>query len=141
MESMERIYDKENNCIAIIIRKDHSVSETIFYSETNYSQQLGIIKYPRGGIIKAHFHNEVKRSVLYTQEVLFVRKGTLKVSLYDKNLNFLVNCILKAGDIIFLVTGGHGFDMLEDCELVEVKQGPYNGVDNDKTYFKGEVNK
>jgi len=141
MESMQKIYDKENNCIAIIIRKDHMVTGTVFYSEANYSQQLGIIKYPKNGIIKTHFHNEVKRSVLYTQEVLFVRKGSLKASLYDENFNFLVNCILQEGDIIFLVKGGHGFEMLEDCELVEVKQGPYNGVDNDKTYFKGEVNK
>jgi len=139
MESLQKFFDKENNCIAIVIRKNHSVEQTTFYSEVNFSQQLGIIKYPKNGIIKPHFHNEFERSVFYTQEVLIVRKGVLKVLLFDLSLNYLESLVLDVGDIIFLVSGGHGFEMLEDCELIEIKQGPYNGVENDKTYFNSEV--
>ena len=41
------------------------------------------------------------------------------------------------GDIILLVSGGHDFLMLEDTEMIEVKQGPYAG-DDDKERFKGK---
>ncbi len=34
-----------------------------------------------------------------------------------------------------LSAGGHGFEMLEDAEIIEVQQGPYCG-DKDKTRFE-----
>ena len=130
-----KINDRDNACIAIVIRHDYSPEKTSFFSDAEYSQQLGIIKYPKGGKIKAHYHNELSREVTYTQEVLVVRKGILRVDLYDKSLLFLKSVTLFQHDAIFLVSGGHGFEMLEDCEMLEVKQGPYNGVANDKTHF------
>jgi hypothetical protein len=75
---------------------------------------------------------------VYTQEVLVVRKGIVRVDLYDKNLHFVQNVTLLQNDAIFLVSGGHGFEMIEDCELLEVKQGPYSGVGDDKTHFEGK---
>ena len=85
--------------------------------------------------IKAHFHNKVVREVHYTQEVLVIRKGKLKVNLFDHELKPILDVVLNEGDVILLASGGHGFEMLEDCELLEVKQGPYNGVEADKTHF------
>jgi hypothetical protein len=77
----------------------------------------------------------VTREVHYTQEVLFIRKGKVKVNLYDNDLNFICSKVLEKNDVILLASGGHGFEMLEDSEMVEVKQGPYSGVSNDKTHF------
>jgi mannose-6-phosphate isomerase-like protein (cupin superfamily) len=72
--------------------------------------------------------------VEYTKEVLFIRSGRLRIDFYDDRQNYLESRTLSAGDIVLLARGGHGFEMLEDCEIIEVKQGPYAG-DKDKTRF------
>ena len=92
--------------------------------------------HPAGKVIDAHIHNAVQRSVLYTQEVLFIKRGKLRVDFYDEYEDYLESRILNPGDVILLVSGGHGFKALEELEMIEVKQGPYSG-DNDKMRFKG----
>jgi hypothetical protein len=81
-------------------------------------------------------HNPVPREVHFTQEVLFLKRGKLRVDFYDEHQNYLESRILGAGDVILLATGGHGFEVLEEIEMIEVKQGPYAG-DQDKTRFTG----
>ena len=71
-----------------------------------------------------------------TQEVLFIKKGVLRVDFYDEYEDYLESRDLHAGDMILLVSGGHGFQVLEEVEMVEVKQGPYAG-ENDKKRFVG----
>jgi mannose-6-phosphate isomerase-like protein (cupin superfamily) len=92
--------------------------------------------HPAGKQIPPHVHNPVPREVTYTQEVLFIRKGKLRVDFYDDSQVYLESRILEAGDVILLATGGHGFEAMEELEMVEVKQGPYAG-DRDKTRFAG----
>lgn len=89
---------------------------------------------PKGYSIEPHIHNPVPRKVVYTQEVLFIRKGKVQVDFYDDDREYLTSCILEAGDVILLAHGGHGFEMLEQTEIIEVKQGPYAG-DKDKVRF------
>jgi hypothetical protein len=134
-EKIEVVKDNNDFIICHIIRATYTPNNTEFYTPDNYSQQLGIIKYNEGGLIKPHIHNKVTREVHYTQEVLFIRKGKVKVNLYDNDLNFICSKVLEKNDVILLASGGHGFEMLEDSEMVEVKQGPYSGVSNDKTHF------
>jgi hypothetical protein len=81
-------------------------------------------------------HNPVSRNVHYTQEVLFIKRGKLRVDFYDDSQKYLESRILEEGDVILLATGGHGFEVLEEIEMIEVKQGPYAG-DQDKTRFTG----
>jgi hypothetical protein len=138
MEPLERVCDASGRVLALVIRSEFTVEKTSFFSESDYSQQVGIIKYPMGGVIKPHYHNEVVRQVVYTQEVLIIRKGALTVDMYDASLKWVTRVDLRSGDTIFLIAGGHGFTMTEDCEMLEVKQGPYSGVSNDKTQFAGE---
>ncbi len=94
------------------------------------------MEHAAGKLIAPHVHNPVPREVHYTQEVLFIRKGLLRVDFYDHQQCYLRSRILEAGDVILLIEGGHGFEVLEDVEMIEVKQGPYAG-DQDKTRFKG----
>lgn len=138
MSSFQKIIDSNGNCLAMIIRKNHTVEKTEFYSDPQYSQQIGIIKYPKGGKIRPHYHNALARQVIFTQEVLFIRKGTIRVDIYDTELIFVDSILAKENDVVFLVSGGHGFEMIEDCEMIEVKQGPYSGVSDDKTHFEGK---
>lgn len=128
--------DQSSQPICHIIRGSYAPAKTEFYTPGDYSQQLGIIKYPSGGYIKPHYHNKVTREVHFTQEVLVIRKGKVKVILYDRQLKYIQDIILNTGDTILLASGGHGFEMLEDAEMLEVKQGPYNGVEADKTHFQ-----
>jgi mannose-6-phosphate isomerase-like protein (cupin superfamily) len=93
------------------------------------------MNHPKGKVIEPHVHNPVKREVHYTQEVLIIKKGKLRVDFYLENQEYLKSTILSEGDLILLMTGGHGFEILEDLEMIEVKQGPYAG-DQDNTRFK-----
>ncbi len=122
--------------LAIIIRNDYHEEGIHFLTPGEYSQQLAYMHHPGGKIIAAHVHNEVHRSIHITQEVLVIKSGKLRVDFYDDHRAYLESRILAAGDIILLVAGGHGFQVLEEVEMVEIKQGPYAG-DDDKVRFDG----
>ena len=123
--------------IAIIVSHSFNEKGIHFFTPDDFSQQLGYINYPEGKVIAPHVHNPVAREVHYTNEVLLIRKGRLKVDFYDADRTYLTSRILEAGDVILLISGGHGFEMLEDVEMFEVKQGPFAG-DSDKTRFTPE---
>ena len=125
-----------NELYAIIISANFHKEGIHFFTPNDLSQQVAYMHHPAGKIIDAHVHNPVRREVHYTQEVLFIRRGKLRVDFYDNEQVYLESHILVAGDTILLATGGHGFEVLEELEMIEVKQGPYAG-DGDKTRFKG----
>jgi hypothetical protein len=130
---VEHIYAGKR-LLAIIIPHDFTAPGVNFLTPDNLSQQLAFIRHPSGKLIDPHCHNPVSREVLYTQEVLVIKKGILRVDFYDDDRKYLECRVLKAGDVILLAAGGHGFEVLEEVEIIEVKQGPYAG-DNDKTRF------
>ena len=128
---------KYNNILlAIIIRHEYNKPGISFFTPGDLSQQVAYMQHPSGHLIEPHVHNKVIREVHYTQEVLLLRKGKLRVDFYDDERNYLESRILEAGDLILLATGGHGFKVIEEVEMFEIKQGPYAG-DNDKTRFIG----
>ncbi len=124
----------EGQLIAIILRGD-SLDEGIeFYTSDDSAQQVGAMSWSVGHQVTPHIHQIVERKVMRTQEVLIIKKGKVRMDLYDDNQNYLESHIAGAGDIIYLSSGGHGFTMLEDTVMVEIKQGPYVGV-QDKVRF------
>ena len=124
----------QGRLLALILRAGFRADGIRFFTPDDFSQQLGYMNRPRGYVIPPHVHNPVERSVHYTKEVLFIRSGRVRVDFYDDAQNYLESRVLGTGDVILLAFGGHGFEMLEACEMVEVKQGPYAG-DSDKTRF------
>jgi len=122
--------------LALIVRADFAKPGISFFTPHELSQQLAYMQHPAGKIIDAHVHNPVARSVEYTQETLFIRRGRLRVDFFSESQIYLESRELRAGDVILLIKGGHGFEVLEDLEMFEVKQGPYAG-DTDKTRFTG----
>lgn len=122
--------------LAIIIHHEYSKPGISFFTPGELSQQVAYMQHPKGHLIAPHVHNKVAREVHYTQEVLVLRKGKLRVDFYDADRNYLESRVLGAGDLILLATGGHGFKVLEEVEMFEIKQGPYAG-DGDKTRFEG----
>ncbi len=127
---------KKEVLLAIIIRNNYSREGVEFITPDDFSQQVAYMHHPTGKVIDAHLHNMVHRNVVMTQEVLFIKKGKLRVDFYDNYEDYLESIILDAGDTILLVSGGHGFTVLEEVEMIEVKQGPYSG-DKDKVRFAG----
>lgn len=120
--------------LAMIVSHRFHSSGIHFFTPGEFSQQLAYMRHPAGKQIEPHMHNPVRREVHYTQEVLLIKKGRLRVDFYDHGRNYLESRILEAGDVILLIEGGHGFEVLEEVEMIEVKQGPYAG-DGDKTLF------
>lgn len=135
LEPVEEIYDGDE-LIAIIMRGSLRTAGVSFYSPNHFSQQLGFIHHGAGHRIVPHVHNPVPREVMYTQETLFVREGRLRVDLFSDSREYLTSRVLSGGDAILLSTGGHGFEILDESSLIEVKQGPYAG-EGDKTRFDG----
>jgi mannose-6-phosphate isomerase-like protein (cupin superfamily) len=130
---LEEIYDGEV-LLALILRSNFSREGIHFFTPKEFSQQLGYMKRPKGYLIQPHIHNHINRDVSLTQEVLFVKQGKIKMQIYDLQKKPLQELILETGDCVLLAAGGHGFEMLEESELIEVKTGPHIG-DEDKTRF------
>ena len=126
----------QEQLLAIIVSDKFDRQGIHFFTPNELSQQLAYMRHPTGKIIEPHVHNPVHRDVFYTQEVLFIKKGKLRVDFYNNQQQYLESRVLQAGDVILLVTGGHGFEVLEEIEMIEVKQGPYVG-EQDKTRFIG----
>ena len=122
------------NLYALIISNSFNKDGITFFTKDESSQQLAFMKHPKDKVIEPHFHNPIKRIINDTQEVLYIKKGILKVDFYDNNKNVLGSEFLNEGDFIMLIQGGHGFSVVEDLEMIEIKQGPYLG-DNDKVRF------
>lgn len=119
---------------AIVLRSSYDEPGIQFFTPGEFSQQLASMSYAAGKVIPSHTHNPVLREVLHTQETLFIRKGKVRVDFYTDQRDYRTSRILGAGDVILLIAGGHGFEVLEELNMVEVKQGPYTS-DKDKTRF------
>lgn len=125
---------REGEVLALIIRAEQMPPTTTFVTPPEYKQQVGFVVYPAGGEIRRHFHRPLERHLVGTSEVLVLKKGHCLIDVYDDNLELVATRELYCGDVMLMVAGGHGFRMLEDTVFLEIKQGPYTGVD-EKVHF------
>ena len=117
-----------NEELAYIVRHSWVPQQTEFLTPDNFGQQMGMIVYGAGRSIVPHVHLPVIREVHGTSEVIVVRQGLCEIDIYNSDKVFLTTRQLEVGDIVLLLRGGHGFRMIEDTVLFEVKQGPYVGA-------------
>jgi mannose-6-phosphate isomerase-like protein (cupin superfamily) len=120
---------------AVILRTAYRNDGIKFFTDNDFTQQIAYMNRPKGYVIVPHIHNPVKREVQYTKEVLFIKSGRVRVDFYDDDKVYIESRILNEGDLILLAFGGHGFEMLDESEIIEVKQGPYVG-EADKVRFQ-----
>ena len=131
---IEKIYNKKK-LYALIVRNKYRNKKGInFFTDKNASQQVGFMKHKKNYIIQPHQHNKRLTKILRTTEVIILLKGTLRLDFYNNKKKYLFSKIVNAKDIIMLVHGGHGFKVLKDVEMIEVKQGPYS-LARDKIKF------
>jgi mannose-6-phosphate isomerase-like protein (cupin superfamily) len=120
--------------MALIVRRDDKVDGIKFLTPDDFSQQVGLMTRPAGYRIPPHVHRPVRREVEITKEVLFIRSGRMRIDFYDEHKVFLCSREVATGDTVLLAYGGHGIEMLEPTDILEVKQGPYAG-ERDKERF------
>jgi len=142
---IEKVYNQKK-LYALIVRSPYRKKKGIsFFTDTKASQQVGYMKHKKNYIILPHKHNKRKKNAIAkidtTTEVLIILKGILRVDFYNQNEKYLFSKKLYANDLIMLSSGGHGFKVLKDVEMIEVKQGPYF-ISKDKIKFdKADENK
>jgi len=120
--------------LAYIISASMSPNETTFLTPPEFKQQVGFVVYPKGGEVKRHRHRALERHLVGTSEVLVVRSGKCEIDVYTEEGELVATRQLCAGDVMLMVGGGHGFRMLEETVLLEIKQGPYTGLE-EKEHF------
>ena len=120
---------------ALVIKESFRKRKGIsFFTKQNSNQQIGYMNHSKNHIIKPHLHLKRLTKILITSEVIILQKGKLRVDFYNNKKKYLFSKKIYAGDIIMLVNGGHGFKVLKDVEMIEVKQGPYS-LSADKIKF------
>lgn len=115
----------EDNIYAIIIYNNYYKKGINFFTPEYFSQQVGLINYPRGKVIEPHKHSATKIGTYSPIEILYIRKGQIKVSFYSEKNSLLGYRMIKKGDLILLVNVGHGLEIIKDAEMYIIKQGPY----------------
>lgn len=131
---IEKIIHK-NKLFALIVSGNYRNKKGItFFTPDSASQQFGYMKHKKGHIIKPHKHLKRTTKIFTTTEVILLLKGILRVDFYNQKKKYLFSKILKKKSIILLVHGGHGFKVIKDVEMIEVKQGPFN-ISKDKVKF------
>ena len=128
MHFVEHISSRDKT-LALIVRAELHPEATTFVTSSDFEQQVGFIVYPAGGEVRRHTHRPIDRHISRTSEVVLVRSGRCEIDIYDDDRKIVATRELKCGDLAIVVAGGHGYRMLEDTVLLEVKQGPYTGIE------------
>jgi len=120
---------------ALIVRKKFRKKKGVnFFTSKEATQQFGYMKHKKNHLIMPHQHNKRLTKILITTEVIVLLKGILRVDFYNERKKYLFSKKIYDGDLIMLTNGGHGFKVLKDVEMIEVKQGPYS-LSSDKVKF------
>jgi uncharacterized protein with PhoU and TrkA domain len=124
----------EGKALAYVIRSELNPQKTTFLTPSEFNQQVGFVVYPAGGDIQRHTHRPLERHLVGTSEVLIIRQGRCEVDIYNDDRQLIATRELREGDILLMVGGGHGFRMLQDTVFLEIKQGPYTGIDEKERF-------
>jgi hypothetical protein len=133
MQHVEHIVWRDKP-LAFIVRAQLNPEHTTFLTPSEFEQQVGLVVYPAGGEIRRHAHRPVERRLSGTSEVIVVRRGHCEIDIYNDQRDLVAKRELHCGDVVIVVAGGHGYRMLDDTVLLEVKQGPYTGIDEKELF-------
>lgn len=135
-KGLEKIFDVKQ-LLAVIFRANIQINEVEFLTESSNDFQIGIHNRKKGIKLTPHTHKFIKAPQIKTiQELLLVQSGRIRVNIYNKKSSLVSKKILKRGDGVLLITGGHGVDFLEDSRVFQVKQGPFSGTIHQKIFIK-----
>lgn len=118
-----------NGKVLCLIVRSELRAKTVFHTSNDINLQVGHIVYRAGGEVQRHRHPPITRTVVGHAEVVIVESGRAHFDVYSEEDGQLL-CTREVGprDIVVVMAGGHGYRMIEDTVLIEVKQGPFSGV-------------
>ncbi len=123
---IEKIFNKKK-LYALIVRSSYKKKKGVnFFTDDNATQQFGYMHHKKGYNILPHRHNKRYSKIFWTTEVIIILEGILRVDFYNDKEKYLHSKKLYKNDLIMLSAGGHGFKVLKDVKMIEVKQGPYS---------------
>jgi hypothetical protein len=122
---IKRINHKKKLYALIVDNNYRKMRGVNFFSSNDLPQQFGYIFQKKNHIIQPHTHQKRSTKVFITSEVLIILKGILRIDFYDLKQKYLFSKIIKRGQIIFLLHGSHGFKVIKELQMIEVKQGPF----------------
>ena len=128
------VIERDGRPLTYIIHTSPVPSQTTFLTPPELLQQVGFVVYPAGGEVARHIHRLIERRVVGTAEVVLVQQGRCVLDVYSEDRELVASRELEPGDLMLLVGGGHGFRMLEDTVLLEIKQGPYTGLEEKERF-------
>lgn len=137
VKNLKTVFDNSGTLNAILLKKDFQSNGIEFFTDDSEQMQLGYMKRDAGYKIEPHIHNLATRSINTSCECLFIKTGRIKIFFYDMEEKPICDEIVSTGDTVLLLSGGHGFLMLEPSEIIEVKQGPYIGEADKKRFNDG----
>jgi hypothetical protein len=133
---MRVVKDKFDNKLAILIDRENIPKDLHFYTEEHDNIQVGTWNYNTGKLLPAHNHNFVNRDLNRTQECVIPLSGRVQVELFDELDEFVVELEIGVNSILICFAGGHQYRILdENTVCIEVKSGPYPGLDLDRRRF------
>jgi hypothetical protein len=133
MENIETISD-HGKVLCMLIHGSYLPDRTTFLTPPEFKQQVGFVVYPADGQIARHVHRPLERHLTGTSEVLLLKKGRCLIDIYNDDQELMATHELNVGDVMLMVGGGHGFRMLEDTVFLEIKQGPYTGLEEKEKF-------
>lgn len=130
--SIEKITE-EKNILAIVVRSNLSNPGLNFFTPNDFPFQLGIHLRKKHEFVPAHKHSPFKElKNLPAQEFFYVEEGKVEVDMFNGENKQIKKTTLNKGDMI-LLNCGHSIKFLEDSKLIELKQGPYRGREEEKS--------
>lgn len=126
MSNMQIVQDGEKT-LALVFRNSLKADGVKFLTPSSYPLQIGLLEHPTGKAIRAHRHRNLKYKVNTTQEFIYIESGEVEATIYRNDWTVVKKILLKKGDFILSVAGGHGFRVIKKCRMIEIKQGPYPG--------------
>ena len=133
---IKKIYHKKK-LLAIIINEKKFFQPGVNFITPNFLPlQLGFINHNSNTFINPHTHNYYLRKIKKTTEILLIKKGILRVDFYNKNNNYLFSKIINKNHILILIDGTHGFKIIKNCLIIEIKQGPFSPSLDKKRFNK-----
>lgn len=120
-----RRIEKNGKLYALVVPNSLFTDGARFLTPPESTFQVGVMERPMGYIVQPHQHPRVSLQISSVSEFLYIERGRVKAVLYDDRWSIVGEEFLSAGDAILLLAGGHSFEVIEPCRMIEVKQGPY----------------
>ena len=100
---VKKVFHKKKLLALIINLKKNKRKGTNFFTPNSFVHQVSLINHPKGYIIKPHTHKNFLRKINKTSDVLYVKKGILRVEFYNNKKKYFLSKVLKKDEIIILV--------------------------------------